>query len=356
MSGRGRRARLLLDATGCALIAAAAVLATIADRHGGNAGPFIATMFAVTAAFALGRVVGLVHRALVPAAVVVIIATVALTTGSVVGGDPLAGSFGYRNATGAFFVQGVVAALIVSSAVRWWPVRALGIAAAVPLAVVAVQVSVAATVSLLVVPIALLALGGVRKVRLSILVACALFVVVLAGTVVLGAAYRPGGEGVLAGALTVRRLELWHESLGIIADHPGGVGPGRFAEVSSLALGDVDAHWAHQEFLQQGVELGWAGLAISVLLFLWGFARLWAHPAPDLVVAFGAASLAALGIHASVDYVLHFLAVPLAAAALVGSAQAVPIRRFQRGRDEHRSEGVEDGAHAVGVARSPKAG
>ena len=76
------------------------------------------------------------------------------------------------------------------------------------------------------------------------------------------------------------------------------------------------------------MELGWAGLALVVLVFLWGFARLWVHPAPDLVVALGAASLAALGIHASVDYVLHFPAVPLAAAALVGTAQAVPFRRI----------------------------
>ena len=47
-----------------------------------------------------------------------------------------------------------------------------------------------------------------------------------------------------------------------------------------------------------------------------------------MVVALGAAALAALVIHACVDYVLHFPAVPLAAAALVGTAQAVPVQEI----------------------------
>ena len=89
------------------------------------------------------------------------------------------------------------------------------------------------------------------------------------------------------------------------------VGPGTFAQVDRTARRDADVRWAHNEFLQEGVELGWAGFALLVLLFGWGFARLWVLPAPDIVVALGAASLAALGIHASVDYVLHFPAVPL---------------------------------------------
>jgi hypothetical protein len=56
----------------------------------------------------------------------------------------------------------------------------------------------------------------------------------------------------------------------------------------------------------------------------WAFVALAAsasrRPAP--VAAAGAVAFAALAAHASVDYVLHFPAVPLAAAALLGVASA----------------------------------
>jgi hypothetical protein len=57
---------------------------------------------------------------------------------------------------------------------------------------------------------------------------------------------------------------------------------------------------------------------------LWGFASLGATAVPDLVSVLGAVALAALGIHASVDYVLHFPAVPVTASALVGAAMFTP--------------------------------
>ena len=59
--------------------------------------------------------------------------------------------------------------------------------------------------------------------------------------------------------------------------------------------------------------------ALLALLFVWGFARLSAGAPPDAVTLLSAASLAALGIHASVDYVMHFPAIPILAAALVGT-------------------------------------
>jgi hypothetical protein len=54
-------------------------------------------------------------------------------------------------------------------------------------------------------------------------------------------------------------------------------------------------------------------------LFAWGFARLGLLGAPDAPAIVAAGALAALGIHACVDYVLHFPALPLAAAALFGA-------------------------------------
>ena len=330
-------------------------VAVAASVQGGDAGPVVALLLATAGMVTVGRLVGRLHRALVPATVAIVAAALALTSG-VLDSGPLGGPFGYRNATGAFYVQATVAALMVAAAVRWRPLRVVGIAIAVWFAAVAATVSVAAAAGLVVVAVASIALGGARLARGSIVAVALIFVAVLAGTVALGAGYRPGPGSVFVRALTERRLELWHESLALIADHPGGVGPGRFQDVDPTALGDRDARWAHNEFLQQGVELGWAGLVLVVLLFLWGFARLWVHPAPDLVVALGAASLAALGIHASVDYVLHFPAVPLAAAALVGTAQAVPLRRSRRDDDDVGQEGLEGGTHPAGVADAPTAG
>jgi hypothetical protein len=98
------------------------------------------------------------------------------------------------------------------------------------------------------------------------------------------------------------------------------------------------------------VELGWAGFFLTVLLFVWAFVRLWMHPEPDVYVALGAAAVAVLGIHASVDYILHFPAVPLVAAALLGTAQATPFRRERHVDDHDCKEGIEGGAHTFGVA------
>ena len=54
-------------------------------------------------------------------------------------------------------------------------------------------------------------------------------------------------------------------------------------------------------------------------MFVWGFGRLWSVRAVDAFTALSAASLAALGIHGTIDYVMHFPAVPIMAAALVGA-------------------------------------
>jgi O-antigen ligase len=119
------------------------------------------------------------------------------------------------------------------------------------------------------------------------------------------------------------RVALWHAALDILSERPTGVGPGRFDDVPPRFLPEGDVRWAEHDVLQQGAELGWAGLILTVLLFLWGFARLWLHPAPDAYVVLGAVALAVLGIAAAVTHVLHVPIVPLVTAALVGSAQSL---------------------------------
>jgi hypothetical protein len=83
--------------------------------------------------------------------------------------------------------------------------------------------------------------------------------------------------------------------------------------------------------LQQGAETGLAGLLLVVGIFVWGFVSLRTAPTIDAVTVLGAVGLAALGIHASMDYILHFPAVPLTAAALVGAAGAA--RRIDSSSD-----------------------
>lgn len=348
-----RRGRAVLDAAGGVLALVLVATAFLVARDGGEASAIAGLVAAASGALVVGRLVGLVHRAPVPFVAVLTAFWLAVGVGGITGSGPLGGPFGYRNATGAFFAQAAIAALMAGFAFRAWGLRLVGVAVAVPCAAVAAIDSAAAGLSLLVLVPVVPVLAGWSRSRAAIVAIGTLFALVLAGTVALGTWYRPGVEGPIVRALTERRLTLWSESLELMAEHPAGVGPGRFAEVAPTALEDQDARWAHQEFLEQGAELGWAGFTLMVALFLWGFVRLWAHPSPDAVVALGAAALGALALHASVDYVLHFPAVPIAAAALLGTAQAAPIRRFRRAERHDRDEGVESAAHAGGVAGAP---
>ncbi|HZD80165.1 MAG TPA: hypothetical protein VE646_09015, partial [Actinomycetota bacterium] len=317
-----------MDAAGILLAGAMVALAFASER--GDPWPLVGLVLAVAAALVAGRVLGWIHRGIAPACLVLAGVVLIAREQGLVGAGPLSGPFGYRNATAAFFAQAAVAALVLGAAVRRPALWAGAGVVAVGFAWVAMRDSAAAAGTLVLVVLALLAVRGARGAGLATAVAGLAFVAVLGGTIALGAAYAPGDGGPAARALTERRLVLWHESLDLMVRHPGGVGPGRFAQVDRTARRDPDAGWAHQEFLQQGVELGWAGFALTVLLFVWGFARLLVHPAPDGVVALGAVALAALGIHAGIDHILHVAAVPVAAAALLGTAQAVPHRRSER--------------------------
>lgn len=306
------------------------LVAVTVNASRGDRSQFLTLLMACAGALAAGRALGTVHRAFVPAAVIAVAAAVAIgNRATLIGNGPLGGPFGYENGTGAFFAQAAIAGVLAAVATRRAPLVVLGTAGALAFAMLAGSASVAAAASLGVALVAFPVIVRPRWARPAVLVAGLLFVAVLAMTIALGTSYREadragGLEGSLRSVFTEPRVALWHAALEILAENPGGVGPGRFDNVPPRLLPDGDARWAHDEFLQQGAELGWLGLILTVLLFLWAFARLLVHPAPDAVVALGAASLAALGIYASVDPVLHFPAVPLAAAALVGAAQAAP--------------------------------
>jgi hypothetical protein len=90
-------------------------------------------------------------------------------------------------------------------------------------------------------------------------------------------------------------------------------------------LEDRDTVYAHNEFLEQAAELGWADFVLVVLLLLWVFVRLAVVPEADAVTALAAVAFAGTSIHASLDYVWHFPSILLVAAALVGTG-LVPSR------------------------------
>ena len=100
--------------------------------------------------------------------------------------------------------------------------------------VAAAKDSSTAGASLLVIAVAMVAFGGIRAARASIGVSAALVLLVLAGTIALGAGYHPGDDDAIIRALSERRVVLWRQSLKIMGRRPGGVGPGRFARSTAL--------------------------------------------------------------------------------------------------------------------------
>ncbi|MGH2726522.1 MAG: O-antigen ligase family protein, partial [Actinomycetota bacterium] len=118
-----------------------------------------------------------------------------------------------------------------------------------------------------------------------------------------------------------RRLGLWHEALALIRDNPVvGVGPGRFAAESPIAAADPDARWAHHGFLQFGAETGLPGLALLSIAFAWAIGAVGFGGKPEIVSVLGVAALVALGAGGCLDYLFHFPAIPVTAAALAGAA------------------------------------
>lgn len=339
MSARGRPSpvavprRLLsgdtvFDWIGFALFAGAiAWTFWAAARSGGHPGPPAALLAATAATLTAGGIWAGVARWALPAALAAVAAIVALSEPSLFLRGALSGALGYPNADAALFIQAEIAAMMLVATSRTRSMRFLGAAGAGVFVWMLVRSdSLAVSVSAVAVPGVALFARAIAGHRAAVVLCGGMFAVALAGTLALAAASDPTGSGSrdvagTAGSLTETRIALWGDAWRIMSAHPAtGVGPGRFREASPTARSDADLRWAHHEFLQQGAETGAVGFALLVLLFLWGFGRLSVVPIPDDVTVLGATSLAVLGIHACVDYILHFPAVSIAAAALVGTA------------------------------------
>jgi O-antigen ligase len=305
--------------------ALAAVALVVERRTGAPSGPVIALVTASAGVVTVAVLVGALHRAVIPLWLALVISSVSYDWAGDLDGGPLSGPFGYRNAFGALLLLGALAWVMGGVALRRPALALLSFVPAVVLGALAIRSSSATAAGAALVAVAALACFGTKGARTAVMACGAATAIVLAATIWMGATYQPGRPptGVAAriadAGITERRLALWHDALEIIGAHPTGIGHGRFVETSTTALGDRDAAHAHQEFLEQGAELGWVGLALTIALLAWTFARLAITRRADAVTALSAVALAGASIHASVDYVWHFPPIPLATAALVAT-------------------------------------
>ncbi len=247
--------------------------------------------------------------------------------GATLRAGPLEGPFGYANASAAFFAQAFVAALLLTVVGRG-PLRVVGAAAAIAFTpLVLVSASWTAGIGLPLLVAVALGVERLRGARAAVAACAGVFLVALVATIVLGAIGVRSGAGPLDrlvdATLSQERVALWNDALSITARRPMfGVGPGRFARTSPIALSDPDLRWAHNEFLQAGAETGLVGYALLVGVFVWGFAAL-AEGAPGRVAVLSAAGVSVLAVQATVDYVLHFPFVVLAGAAVLGAGLGI---------------------------------
>lgn len=311
---------------GTALLGAVGWTAYSAVATGGDPAPFAALALGSGAAMLLGRLLSSRRPWLTPALIVAASVSVAVFSRStLLSSSPVGGPLGYANAKAAFFVQAAAAALMLAATAPGPISRVIGALAFPALGIVAPVSGSAAASAVLLLPLAGLAGGfGSRVARLLTAGFAVLVVISLAASVVLAARFsREGPEGAIdrfaQNIIDRRRVALWNDAVVLIAKHPlTGVGPGRFAQSRTTAPGDPDARWAHHEFLEQGAETGLPGVLLVLSVFVAGFG--WLRLRADAVATVAAGAFAALGIHACLDYVLHFPLVPLAAAGLLGAA------------------------------------
>lgn len=325
-SDPGSRARLIVDLMGLVLVGLAAIwMAIVTAVTDTDASGAIALLVALALFYSCARAASRLQPLLVPAAVVGVAAALLLGgPARFLGPQPDAYPLGYANANAELLVHASVAALLIRAAASTRSGRLAASAAAIVLGVLpfAIGSLAAGCLGLVVLAIGLRtpkrSAGRATIAALGVLSAAALVV-----TIAAAATYRPGGDPIgdlLDGPITERRVVLWHESLQLMERAPvTGIGLGRFEYESPMARAEADIRWVPNAFLEQGAEAGVAGLVLIGLLAAWGFGRLYVAPGPGDVRAIGAAGWTVLGVHACMDYTVHFAAIPLVAAALLGA-------------------------------------
>lgn len=328
----------LVDPVGLALAIALALWVGLvagggADADGARPAPATALVVASAAAVVLGRLVGTWRPPVVPAAVAIGVAAVLVTALPDLS-ETLGRPLGYANANATLASLGVIAACGAAFSMpagprrgdpgRWrsgrgrrtWLVLAAGL-----LPLVLVPTSAAAALCLVAATLLVGLAAWRRQARLAVAGGAVVVAVTLGTTVVIALGADPAELGTRSEA----RGELWAGAVELVREEPWrGIGPGTFAELNPVS-DDADLRWAHHGYLQAAAELGLPGLALGLAILVWAYGRLWISGQARAVRAVvGAAAVTVLALHATVDYVLHFPALPLIVAVLFGWATARP--------------------------------
>ena len=310
--------------TAAAILAGACAWTFVsAAASGGDPIPVVAGVAAPAAMLLAAAVVSRGRHWVVPALVVGGAAIVAMVgRAEILTSRPEQGPFGYANATGAFYLQATIAGLMVAVSAPRVEGRWIGGIAAAAFAGIAIASGSAAAAGLLALAAAGFVLSVSRRRRPAMIAMAALFAVALFGTIVVGSTAGESSDGTPRGRIfDERRKTLWHQAVTTISEHPlTGVGPGEFVENGPLARIDADARWAHHGFLQFGAETGIPGMGLVALAFVWLLASLAGRSDPSVSTVLGSTALAVFGIGACVDYLFHFPAITVTAAALAGTA------------------------------------
>lgn len=285
-------------------------------------------LLVMLAALVVGAVAGRWLPDIMPMIVVgVTLGLVVLNPFEFISRDPSGFPFGYANAKGAYLVQAAAAALLVTRTNRSPGLMSAGLTIAAAFAALPLLFdSIAAGMLGLAVLAIGLATASLMRVHARVLgiVLGTIFLVALSTTLLIASSGRnsPAAVGEVVGdTVGERRQILWTDAMSAMSHNPVlGVGPGNFESVSALARTEEDVRWVPSAFLEQGAEIGVPGLVLMVAIFVWAFARLLASDGPGPVTAIGFAALFAIAMHACMDYVLHYPAVPMAAGVLFGSA------------------------------------
>jgi O-antigen ligase len=245
------------------------------------------------------------------------------------------GLLGYANANGALYAIGVGAAglVILRASLRGSAIAAAVAAVSLALLPWLIQSKAAAASAALLLGVTFLLLfSRGRSVGWLRPAAAVAATVALVGTVAAGLLYTGDGVGDGGWYLTERRLVLWQEAAELALASPlVGQGPGRFAEFSPTAQRDRDASWAHHEPLTLAAEVGLPGLLLLLGIVAWAF--VWLERGTGRRGALLATVVLAVAFtHATIDFVWHNPAVPLALAVVVGAGATAgyPIDEVER--------------------------
>lgn len=243
-----------------------------------------------------------------------------VATGARLAGD---GPTGYANASAAWLLLAAAAALAVAVRAAGWGARWTGLLLGAVWLVVPWVSGAAAAAAWTVVLVPAAVLTGQRARRWLVGVGTGVVLLLLAGTVAVGAAYEPGPLQATAddpwrSVLGDLRPQVWSDAVGLVADHPWtGIGWDGFAGASTAsAIADVGA-WAHSGYLHWTAETGLPGGALLLALIGWALTTTAAPRGRrgDVVLAAGVVGVC---LQATFDHVLHLPVVPLSAAVLVG--------------------------------------